>query len=169
MLHLDAWVRSLVAILLLAGIAELLLPTGAMKGYARALLGLLVLLGMLQPLVGLLHGEIRLELPGLSGPGTVAVAAETSSAAESGLAAYEQLVAAQAAKIAEQVPGVQSASATVSFAAGGDGSPAVQRAAVNVQPTAAGLAQGAGLQARVRQAVAGGLGVVTDAVDVQVW
>lgn len=171
MLHVDAWVRSLVAILLLAGIAELLLPSGAMKGYARALLGLLVLLGMLQPLVGLLHGDLRVDLPVFSalGAGVGAGQADTSSAAAAALSAYEQLVAGQAARIAEQVPGVQSASATISFTSGADGSPAVQRAAVEVQPSAAGLAQGDGLRQKVRQAVAGGLGLSVDTVEVQTW
>lgn len=169
LLHIDAWARALVAILLLAGIAELLLPSGAMKGYARALLGLLVLIGMLQPLVSLLHGDIHLDLPGLSPAVGDSGQAETSSAATAALTAYEQLVAAQAARIAEQVLGVQAASATVSFAQGADGGPAVQKAAVEVQPTASGLAQGPALKQKVRQAVANGLGLSPDAVDVQTW
>ncbi len=169
MLHIDAWARSLVAILLLAGVAELLLPSGTMKGYARALLGLLVLLAMLQPLVGLLHGDLRLDLTDFPALGAQVGRAQTSAAESAALKAYEELVADQAARIAEQVPGVQSASATVTFGPVSDGGPAVQGAAVDVQPSAAGLTQGAALQENVRQAVAGGLGVSADAVRVQTW
>jgi stage III sporulation protein AF len=168
-LQIEGWVRALAAILLLAGVAELLLPAGSMKGYARGILGLLVLLAVLQPAVGLLHGEIRLELPALAAVPAAAPLAEQSAQAESAAArAYERLVAGQAARIAEQVPGVEAASATLQFAGGAAGTPQVEQAAVAVTPTAAALAQG-DLQTQVQSAVAAGLGLAAGAVTVRVW
>lgn len=166
MSFIDHWVRSLAAILLLAGIAELLLPAGSLKGYARSLLGLLVLLGVLQPVVGLLRGTIRLDLPALSAP---AAPAGGGAAAAAASAAYERLLAAQAARMAQQVPGVQSASASLRFAGGGATEPMPTAAAVEIAPSAVGMLQGAALSERVRSAVAAGLGLPAQAVTVAVW
>jgi stage III sporulation protein AF len=176
MFHLDAWVRSLAALVLLAGIAELLLPTGTMKGYARAVLGLLVLLGVLQPVVAVVHGDLRLDLSGpLAGPGAAAghgrsaVSAEAASAEAAAVRAYEQLVAGQVARIARQVPGVLTASATLRFGAVAPGAvPPVEAVSVQVTPTAAGLAAGEALGRQVQLAVARGLGIDPAAVAVQV-
>ena len=169
MLQLEDWVRALAAILLLAGVAELLLPGGALKGYARGFLGLLVLLGVLQPAVALLRGQVRLDLPALPALAG-APAADGASAAEGAAAqAYEQLVAALAARIAQQVPGVQAASATLRFSAAGGTAPAVVGAALTVTPSAAGLAQGVGLEGQVQQAVAAGLGLAPGGVSVGLW
>jgi len=163
-LAIDGWVRALAAVLLLAGVAELLLPSGSMKGYARAFLGLLVLLAVLQPIVGLVRGQLRLDLPpaGASGPAASSEAGAAESAAAS---AYEGLVAAQAARIAEQVPGVDTATATVRFSGTASAAPAVAGASVVVLPNAAGLTE-PDLSGQVQQAVASGLAVGTSAVSV---
>lgn len=169
-LSIDHWVQALAAILLLAGITEMLLPAGPLKGYARSLLGLLVLLGVLQPVVGVLKGNIRLDLPALLTPAASGTGAAAQNAAElQAVTAYERLVAAQAARMAEQVPGVQAASATLRFAPQAGAEPAVQGAAVEISPTTAGLAQGAALSRQVQSAVAAGLDLAAASVSVSVW
>jgi stage III sporulation protein AF len=153
----------LAALVLLAGIAELLLPTGRMKGYARSLLGLLVLLGVLQPLVGVIRGQISLQLPSL---GTVvADSAPANQAAVSAAGqAFDHLVAGQVVRMAEQVPGVASASATVTF---GADLRTPQGAQIRIA-TAGGTAGGTAA-ARVRRVVAAGLGLPTQDVTVEDW
>ncbi len=163
MLRLDDWVRQLAALVLLAGIAELLLPTGRMKAYARSLLGLLVLLGLLQPLVALLRGQISLELP--------PVAAATGAPGDGGTMqaaghAYEGLVAGQVVHIADQVAGVQSASATVTFAADMRTPVGAQ---VQIAATTVGMDAGRTLETHVQSAVAAGLGLPPADVTVQAW
>ncbi len=163
MLRLDTWIRELAALVLLAGIAELLLPSGRMKAYARSLLGLLVLLGVLQPAVGLLRGQISLQLPGLNAP---AASGATDQAAVSAAGqAFDHLVAGQVVRMAEQVPGVASASATVTFA---PDLRTPQAAEVWISTTGTSVS-GAQVAARVRGAVASGLGLPSRDVTVQDW
>lgn len=167
---IDHWVQGLAALLLLAGIAELLMPSGALRGYARALLGLLVLLGVLQPLVGLLRGDIRLQLPDLLPVAAAsATRAQTAAAQAAARSTFEHLVASEAARLAGQVPGVAGAQATLRFAPPGAGEPAVTGASVEVSPNGSPVSLGPGLQARVRAAVAAGLGLKDDQVTVSVW
>lgn len=171
MFSVDRWVEALVALLLLAGATEMLLPSGAFKGYARALLGLLVLLGVLQPVVGLLRGNLRLDLPALTGLGQGNSGAAPAAAAAVAQAqhGYETLVAAQAARMAQQVPGVQAASATVRFAPAASGVPSLSAAAVAVAAQPGSVAAGAALEAEVQRAVAAGLDLPASAVQVSVW
>ena len=160
---LDAWIHGLVALLFLAGIAELLLPSGGFKGYARSFLGLLVLLGVLRPVVGLMQGQWRLAwpaLPAISGAGPASVAA-----AGAAVRTYESLVASQVARTARGVPGVEQARATVSFAAvRNGGSPPVFGAEVAVL-VAPGY-RSATVVAAVRIAVASSLRLHPSAVRV---
>ncbi len=148
----------------------MLLPGGALKGYARSLLGLLVLLGVMQPVVGLLKGDIRLSLPPLEAPaGGVSTPGAGSQAEIQAQTAYERLVAAQAARMAEQVKGVQAASATLRFRPQAGAQPAVQAAALEISASAAGLALGDALIRQVQAAVAAGLGLPDAAVTVSIW
>ncbi len=169
MFSIDHWVQGLAALLLLAGIAELLMPSGALRGYARALLGLLVLLGVLQPLVGLLRGDIHLQLPDLRPAAASATRAQTAAAQAAAQATFEHLVASEAARLAGQVPGVAGARATLRFAPPGPGEPAVTGASVQVSPNGSAASLGPGLRARVRAAVAAGLGLKEGQVTVSVW
>ena len=118
---LDAWIHGLVALLFLAGIAELALPSGGFKGYARSFLGLLVLLGVLRPVVGLMQGQWRLAWPVL--PAVAGAGAASTAAVGAAARTYESLVASQVARTASGVPGVEQARATVSFGAAGSGGP----------------------------------------------
>ena len=168
MLAIDRWVQALAAILLLAGITEMLLPSGALKGYARSLLGLLVLLGVLQPVVGLVKGDIHLDLPPLT-PAGGSAPAQVPAAESQAASTYERLIASQTARMAQQVPGVQAASATLRFTPQPDAEPAVSAAAVEVSPTASGLAEGDALRRQVQSAVASGLGLPGPSVTVSIW
>lgn len=163
------WVRGLVALVLLATVTEMLLPSGTLKGYARSLLGLLVLLGVLQPVVGLVKGDIHLDLPALVAPLRAAPPDQTAAAASAAATAYEQLVAGQTARMAQQVPGVRAASATLRFEAAAAGEPAVRGASVEVSPSDAWAAAGPDLTGRVRTAVAAGLGLSPAEVTVTIW
>jgi len=63
MAWLVEWLRQIIAIVLLAGIVELLLPNNAYQRYVRLVLGLFILLALLSPILTLLQGELgpRLE------------------------------------------------------------------------------------------------------------
>lgn len=54
---LQQWARGLVALVVLMGLVELLLPPDSLKPYVRMVLGLLVIVALIRP--------ILLELPGL--------------------------------------------------------------------------------------------------------
>ncbi len=60
---LNDWLRSIIAIILLAVFVELLLPNKAMQRYARLVVGLFVLLTILSPILKLIQGDMagRLE------------------------------------------------------------------------------------------------------------
>ncbi|MFS0722762.1 stage III sporulation protein AF [Paenibacillus sp. 1P07SE] len=63
MAWLAEWLRQIIAIILLAGIIELLLPSNAYQRYVRLVIGLFILLALLSPILSLLQGEFgsRLE------------------------------------------------------------------------------------------------------------
>ncbi|WP_020616793.1 stage III sporulation protein AF [Paenibacillus daejeonensis] len=63
MAWLAEWLKQIIAIILLAGIVELLLPSNAYQRYVRLVLGLFILLALLSPILSLLQGEFgpRLE------------------------------------------------------------------------------------------------------------
>ncbi len=166
MVEIQGWGRALAAVLLLAGTVELLLPSGSMKGYARAFLGLLVLLAVLQPAVEVLRGGLRLTLPVPAASGLAAGPAAAAGPADATARTFEGLVASEAARVAAQVPGVERASVTLRFgAAAPGGNPPVVAAEASVTPAAAA---GAGLGAQVAAALAAGLGVPRSDVQVAV-
>ncbi len=160
---LEGWIRQLAALVLMAGVAELLLPSGALRAYARSVLGLLILLGLLRPVVALAHGEISLQLP--SAP-VAAIAQETSQAQQAAAQVYLGLLQGQVVRMAEQIPGVEAAAASVTL--GPDGQTPTS-ATVQVAPSPSGLAMGTDLDARVQAAVAQGLGLKGDQVSVREW
>ncbi|GBF72653.1 hypothetical protein PA598K_00916 [Paenibacillus sp. 598K] len=62
MAWLVEWLRQIIAIVLLAGIVELLLPSNAYQRYVRLVLGLFILLALLSPILTLLQGELGTRL-----------------------------------------------------------------------------------------------------------
>lgn len=57
MAWLNDWLKQLVAIVLIAGFVDLLLPSQAMQRYAKAVIGLFLLLALLSPALQLLRSE----------------------------------------------------------------------------------------------------------------
>lgn len=51
------WVRQVILILLLAGIVEMVLPSGGARRYVQLVLGLLVLLAIIRPVLAVLEAE----------------------------------------------------------------------------------------------------------------
>lgn len=90
MLHaLQSWLRGLVVTAVILGFAELILPEGEMRRFARLALGLLVILVLLQPTISLLQGGWDLDRI-LTAPAQVSsrsVEADASRATAAGLAA----------------------------------------------------------------------------------
>ncbi|GAB6876020.1 stage III sporulation protein AF [Thermaerobacter litoralis] len=54
---LSEWIRQVVMVLILTGLVELALPTGAMRRYVQVVLGLLVLLAVIRPVLAWLGSE----------------------------------------------------------------------------------------------------------------
>ena len=59
---LSDWLRDIIAVILLAGLVELLLPSKAMQRYARLVVGLFILLTILSPILSLIQGDISSKL-----------------------------------------------------------------------------------------------------------
>ncbi|WP_135549800.1 stage III sporulation protein AF [Paenibacillus cymbidii] len=57
MAWLNDWLKQLIAIVLIAGFVDLLLPSQAMQRYAKAVIGLFLLLALLSPVLQLLRSE----------------------------------------------------------------------------------------------------------------
>ncbi|GGF87032.1 stage III sporulation protein AF [Paenibacillus abyssi] len=57
MAWLSDWLRQIIAVILLAGIIELLLPSSAYQRYIRLVVGMLILLILLSPVLQLLQGD----------------------------------------------------------------------------------------------------------------
>ncbi|QIA27109.1 sporulation protein [Thermaerobacter sp. PB12/4term] len=71
---LSDWVRQVVMVLILTGVVELALPTGALRRYVQVVLGLLVLLAIVRPVLAWLGSEPATLVPAwqqvLEGMGT---------------------------------------------------------------------------------------------------
>ncbi|MFB9325337.1 stage III sporulation protein AF [Paenibacillus aurantiacus] len=59
---LAGWLRQIIAVVLLAGIVDLLLPNKAMQRYVRLVAGLIILLTILSPIMGVLQGDFGTKL-----------------------------------------------------------------------------------------------------------
>ncbi|MEW6082623.1 MAG: stage III sporulation protein AF [Bacillota bacterium] len=73
---LKEWARDIVFILVLAGILELLLPSGSTRKYVKVVMGLIVVLVVLNPVLSLVKGSLPvwedLAVSGLQEPGAPA-------------------------------------------------------------------------------------------------
>ncbi|BBH21116.1 hypothetical protein Back11_24610 [Paenibacillus baekrokdamisoli] len=59
---LSSWLQQIIAVVLLAGLIDLLLPNKAMQRYVRLVAGLIILLTILTPIIRLLHGDFSAKL-----------------------------------------------------------------------------------------------------------
>jgi stage III sporulation protein AF len=157
-MSLHAWIAQLATVLLLVGVTEWLLPSGGTRGYARVILGLVVLVTMLRPLLDWAHAGV--DWTALSPPSSVAVAQESRDTRD----LYRNLLVDQVSQVARMVPGVASATASLTLAAGP--TPTVEAVRVGVSPASGGFASA--LKGQVVQAVAAALGLPPDKVEVEV-
>jgi len=59
---LAAWLKQVIAVVLLAGLIDLLLPNKAMQRYVRLVAGLIILLTIMSPIIHLLQGDFDTKL-----------------------------------------------------------------------------------------------------------
>ncbi|UVI32287.1 stage III sporulation protein AF [Paenibacillus spongiae] len=59
---LAAWLKQIIAVVLLAGLIDLLLPNQTMQRYVRLIAGLIILLTLLSPIIRLLQGDYDTQL-----------------------------------------------------------------------------------------------------------
>jgi stage III sporulation protein AF len=139
---LTGWVRELVALVLLAGCLELLVPMGSFKKYVRMVMGLLVVVSILNPVLALWRSEIVLDEAVLAGgqsslPSLEQVQHEARRYRERVLAqAFERLrrqVEETAAAAARAVEGVAGATARATVQSREQGAaPLVERVHVDI-------------------------------------
>lgn len=157
------WVAHLAAVVLMAGVAEMLMPPGRLQGYARAVLGLIVLLTILNPLLTVLHQGVSWSLPDAVVPPPVAATDEATLTRE----VFQQMLAERAVSDAEAVAGVATATASVQLREGsGAAPPGVAGIAIRVRASPG--ADTGSLPARVAARVAGDLGLNPALVHVRV-
>lgn len=59
---LSSWLQQIIAVVLLAGFIDLLLPNKAMQRYVRLVAGLIILLTIMTPIIHLLQGDFNAKL-----------------------------------------------------------------------------------------------------------
>ena len=59
---LSSWLQQIIAVVLLAGLIDLLLPNKAMQRYVRLVAGLIILLTIMSPIIRLLQGDFNAKL-----------------------------------------------------------------------------------------------------------
>lgn len=159
------WAAHLAAVVLLAGVAEMLLPEGSFRAYGRVALGLMVAVAVLQPVLQLLSpGADWWRLP----------APEAQAVAEEGRLTrdvYRRALEEQIARIAAAVPGVARARAEVVLGEGLPPTVAAVQVVVSsraVSPVRVGGERRSPLAEHVAAAVAAALGLPADRISVRV-
>lgn len=140
------WLRPVIVLVVLAGVADLLLPDGGLRRYVGAVLGLVVLAAVLGPVLRLLQvdlaaGIARYEAAlaaarpaGLEPAPRAAVEEARRAHAQQTREAFRRLVAAEVERLALSVPGVAAARATVVLAPGAGDPPEVGQVVLQVAP-----------------------------------
>ncbi|GEM_PF-1813196 len=99
---LSDWLRQIIAVILLAGIIDLLLPSNAYQRYVRLVIGLIILLTLLSPILRLLQGDFETRLAGSLGDWmSVKPTAAEVTRIEEQAASLQQQRAQQAASLAK--------------------------------------------------------------------
>ncbi|MGI5839009.1 MAG: stage III sporulation protein AF [bacterium] len=121
---ISEWIRSLIFILILAGIVEMLIPRGSMHRFVQVVLGLMIIMLLLQPLLGLLSRQTFFERRlaaiswevGRSGDAAAIIARSEDLAGRNGRFVADEFrrqAAAQSEAYALTVDGVAAAAAEV--------------------------------------------------------
>jgi len=160
-------VRGLIVIVVFVHVAQLLLPEGGLRGYARLVMGLLVIAALLTPVLELLHLDYPLQRQLFAG------APIPGNGVESYIAAGQELAAASAARlvgparsrfeqqVASWVGMAGAEPARVAVAWGPDGAPAK----VEIEFGGGGAAPAAD---RVQRLVAQFFGLAPEQVEVRI-
>jgi stage III sporulation protein AF len=95
MIPLIAWLKSIVAAIVLAGFLEMLLPNNELKGVTKLVMGLLILMILLQPLLQIFHLPLEFSwpVPGVSGEPPAAKTVSTETIVKEGLELRRQWTA----------------------------------------------------------------------------
>lgn len=160
-MSLSSWVGQLAAVVLLAGVAELLVPQGGVRGYARGILGLVVLIAVLRPILGWAHATVDWRWSSAPPP-ALSVTSEAAQTRD----VFRRLLADQVARVARTVPGVAGAAVTLQLGTGE--TPAVRSVQVRVTPSVAARRPAAQLAPAVAQAIAAALGLPASRIKVEV-
>lgn len=141
---LKDWVRGLIMLMILASVLELLLPMNSMKKFVRMAMGLLIVLAVVRPVVGLLGQPVAVKTDLLVSGGTTLpsmnqIMVEASRFRERNQALLlqeaERRLTAEARAAARQVEGVADARVTLRLAPqGADGESRVEGVTVVVTP-----------------------------------
>lgn len=186
MAAVTGWVREILLVVILGWVLEMMVPAESMRRYMRLVIGLLVLLAVLHPFLTLIGTPLRVLLPDSSSQNLATYVAQgmqmrTTSETQI-LEDYRLRLAADAVAVAEGVPWVQSAQATVSIQSSRSAADfgAVSGAIVGVSPEAIRIApveigpQGSvaagvptAVAAAVQDRVAAALGIRPSQVSVQ--
>ncbi len=144
MQFLKEWVRGLVMLVLLAGVLEMLVPQNAMKRYVRMVMGLLVVLGVLQPVLQLLGQQVVVDPTGFAQspdgrlPSVSQVMARAAAFREKNqrllLKEASERLGAMAREAARSLEGVADAAAEVALEPDGKGGYRVAAVHVTVIP-----------------------------------
>jgi stage III sporulation protein AF len=119
------WVRNLTLLIILASFLELLVPQNSMKRYIKLVMGLVILLGILNPVFALLRQEVTInvglldpEIPRGASLSEILRQGETfrQAAEAQGLRAFQIKVEREAERQALTVEGVAAAVATARVA-----------------------------------------------------
>lgn len=148
---LKDWAATIAGIVVFAGLLEMLAPSGSMKRYVQLSMGLLILLTLVRPVVGVLERtrdlawetEAAWAAPGLSLDSVLAKAEDLRrSSAEQQLSLYRNRLEQAAAERAEAALGGRTVSATVTLGppTGEGGTPPIQRVLLEVTGPPAGPA-----------------------------
>lgn len=138
---LAVWLQQIIAVVLLAGFIDLLLPNKSMQRYVRLVAGLIVLLTILTPIIRVLQGDFsakldaevehwfnadpakELHMPTLQDIQENAAVLKKQEAASASALAEKQIEDAMTAGI-EQATGLRAAAVKVRMKAAGKGQPA---------------------------------------------
>lgn len=124
---LQALVRNLATILLLATFLEMLLPNKSMRGFVQMVMGLFVISAVLAPITSFLHTPLAMEIPAWTVTPTQdlpAIASESQEVEISRNAVqeqYRQILVHQIEALTLSTNGVESASVNIKFEEGAEG------------------------------------------------
>lgn len=124
---LQALVRNLAIILLIATFLEMLLPNNSMRSFVHMVMGLFVISAVLNPITALLRTPLSMEIPAWTTTiqqdlPAIAVESQGEKIGQDAIQEqYRQILIRQIKALALGVPGVADAGVEIEFEGGGEG------------------------------------------------